>query len=64
MTQEENNWIERCRSNIDKYVITVDNDCAFVIDLDSYDCVFEFTHWGWMLALDLLLWIGCNAEEA
>lgn len=63
MTEMEKQWIQICRQN-DGYVITVDNDCAFVTELESGDCVFEFENYGWQLALDLFLYIGCNAEEA
>ena len=64
MTEQEKYWIERCRNNPDDYVIIVDNDCAFAEDIEKMECVFEFAHWGWRLALDLFQYIGCNAEEA
>jgi hypothetical protein len=66
MTRTEIEWIERCK-NDDQFIIIVDNDCAYVVDLDSGDCgscVFEFENYGWKLALDLFQYIGCNAEEA
>lgn len=55
------------RTYIENYCAIVDNDCAYVVDLNDGDCgkcVFEFTHYGWKLALDLFLYLGCNAEEA
>jgi hypothetical protein len=67
MTKQEIEWIERCKNEKDDFVIIVDNDCAYVVDLNSGDCgkcVFEFNHYGWQLALDLFLHLGCNAEEA
>ena len=66
MTELECYWIERCKSN-DDFIIIVDNDSAYVVDLTDGDCgkcVFEFNHYGWELALDLFLHLGCNAEEA
>ena len=66
MTEQEMEWIDRCK-NDDQFIIIVDNDSAYVVDLDSGDCgkcVFEFNHYGWQLALDLFLYIGCDAEEA
>ena len=67
MTKQEKEWLERCKNEKDDFVIIVDNDCAYVVDLNDGDCgkcVFEFTHYGWKLALDLFLYLGCNAEEA
>lgn len=66
MTELEKYWIEQCKRD-DRFIIIVDNDCAYVVDLTSGDCgkcVFEFEHYGWELALDLFQYIGCNAEEA
>lgn len=53
-----------CRRRKEDYVIVVDNDSAFVTDIKSGDCAFEFNQFGWELALDLFLHLGCNAEEA
>ena len=64
MTEQEKHWIEMCRNNPDDYVIIVDNDCAFVEDIEKMESTFEFNNWGWRLALDLLQYIGCNVEEA
>ena len=64
MSESEIYWIDMCRRRKEDYVIVVDNDCAFVTDLKSGDCVFEFNHYGWGLALDLFIHLGCNAEEA
>jgi hypothetical protein len=64
MTEQEKYWIEMCKTRPDEYVIIVDNDCAFVEDIEKMECAFEFTHWGWRLALDLFQYIGCNVEEA
>ena len=64
MNEKDFFWLKQCREKKDDFVITVDNDCAFVTDLRTFDCVHEFEHWGWRLALDLFLVLGCNAEEA
>ena len=67
MTELEREWIERCKDKDGKFIIIVDNDSAYVVDLtegDCGECVFEFNHYGWELALDLFLHIGCNAEGA
>lgn len=47
----------------DNYRIDVDNDSVFVTDTDIDECVFEFEHYGWEMVIDLLRYIGCNAEE-
>lgn len=64
MSELEAYWIDMCRRRKDEYVIVVDNDAAFVTELKSGACVFLFNHYGWELALDLFLHLGCNAEEA
>ena len=64
MSEQERYWIDMCRRRKEDYVIVVDNDSAFVTDIKSGDCVFLFNHYGWKLALDLFLYLGCNAEEA
>lgn len=64
MSKQEAYWIDMCRQRKEEYVITVDNDCVFVTELKSGDCVFEFGNYGWQLALDLFLYLGCNAEAA
>ena len=64
MNEKDIYWIVKCREDKDNFVITVDNDSAFVTDLRSFDCVHVFENWGWQLALDLFLVLGCNAEEA
>ena len=63
MTDREAYWLRMCCRRKDEYRIDVDNDCVFVTDLNSGDCVFEFNHYGWEMVLDLLRYIGCNAEE-
>ena len=63
MTDREAYWLHMCSRRKEDYRIDVDNDCVFVTDLHSGDCVFEFNHYGWEMVLDLLRYIGCNAEE-
>ncbi len=63
MSELEAYWLDMCRRRKEEYVINVDNDCVFVTELKSNDCVFEFNHYGWEMVLDLLRYMGCNAEE-
>lgn len=62
MNLQERDWIIKCRTCRDKFRIDVDNDSVFVTDLESRECVFEFQHFGWEMVIDLLRYIGCNAE--
>ena len=62
MTPDEICWLGICKSFPQKYRIDVDNDCVFISDLDANEDVFIFNHYGWEFALDLLRYIGCNAE--
>lgn len=63
MMEYECYWLEQCREHKDRYRIDVDNDCVFVTDLKQDKCVFEFNGYGWQFVVDLLRYIGCNAEE-
>lgn len=63
MTEREEYWLWMCKRRKEEYVIEVDNDCVFVTELKSGDCVFEFNHYGWRAVIDLLRFIGCNAQE-
>lgn len=64
MTELEKYWLDLCESRKDEYCIIVDNDAVYVVETKSWDCVFEFQHFGWKMVIDLLRYIGCNAEEA
>ena len=56
-------WLEECCKKSDRYRVDVDNDCVFVTDTMKDKCVFEFSGYGWRFVIDLLRYIGCNAEE-
>lgn len=62
MTRHEINWLNRCKLLPDHYRIDVDNDAVFVTDTDIDECVFEFNSYGWEMVIELLRYIGCNAE--
>ena len=64
MNEREKYWIDMCRRRKEDYVIVVDNDSVYVDNLHSGDCEFEFDHYGWEMVLDLLRYVGCNAEVA
>ena len=63
MTVEELGWIHKCKADPKTYRIDVDNDCVFVTDTDLEECVFDFNSYGWEMVIELLRYIGCNAEE-
>jgi hypothetical protein len=63
MNEREVYWLNMCSFLKEDYRIDVDNDCVFVTDLQSGDCVFEFDHDGSEMVLYLLRHIGCNASE-
>lgn len=62
MNEIEFDWLMMCTEYTDRYRIDVDNDSVFVTDIKSEECVFEFNHYGWEMVIDLLRYIGCNAE--
>ena len=63
MTVEELGWLYRCQKDPKQYRVDVDNDSVFVTDTDLEECVFEFNSYGWEMVVELLRYIGCNAEE-
>lgn len=63
MDIREKEWIERCKRCKNRYRIDVDNDSVFVTDMNIDECVFEFNRYGWEMVIELLRYIGCNAEE-
>jgi hypothetical protein len=63
MTDREEYWLGVCKRRTEEYVIEVDNDSVFVTDIKSGDCVFLFNNYGWQFVIDLLRYIGCNAQE-
>jgi hypothetical protein len=63
MTNEEMAWLSLCRHKPKEFRIDVDNDSVFVTDTDTEECLFEFNNYGWQMVLELLRYLGCNAEE-
>ena len=55
-------WLGKCKEEPEKYRIDVDNDCIFVTDLEQDECVHTFSSFGYEFALELLKYIGCNAD--
>lgn len=63
MKPEEYGWLHICKTDPKQYRIDVDKDSVFVTDTDLEECVFEFNSYGWEMVLELLRYMGCNAEE-
>lgn len=73
-TKEEKEWIEKCKNdNSGRYEISVDNDCVWVSeeqdrkefeddDWVEYETAFTFNDYGQDFIVNLLKYIGCNAE--
>lgn len=64
-TQEEIDWLELAIADNNKYRISVDNDCVCVDKYENdseYECVFTFDNYGQDLIVQLLNYIGCNAN--
>lgn len=55
-------WLGKCKGEPEKYRIDVDNDCTSVTDLEQDECVHTFSSYGYEFALELLQYIGCNAD--
>lgn len=65
LTQEEIDWLQLAIESNYNYRISVDNDCVFInerVGLDDWECVFTFNNYGYEFIVQLLSYIGCNAE--
>lgn len=62
MRKEDTEWLEKCKSEPERYQIDVDNDCVSVTDLEMDESVYNFGTYGYEFALELLQYIGCNAD--
>lgn len=62
MNREDVEWLERCKEEAEKYRVYVDNDCINVVDLEQDESVYTFSTFGYEFALELLRYIGCDAD--
>jgi len=62
MSEKDIEWLEKCKNEPEKYKIYVDNDLISVTDVEQDENVHDFASFGYEFALDLLNYIGCNAE--
>ena len=65
MNKEYREWLRRCIYQPDKYRIVVDNDSQWVEHIESCECIYDLciNTYGWELAIELLNFMGCNAES-
>lgn len=61
MNEQDEMWIEKCKADW-RYTIEVDNDCVFVDDSATGECVYTFSLYGYEFAKALLEYIGCDAD--
>lgn len=66
-SEEEIEWIKLAVENNSDYRVTVDNDCIYIDknvneETDERECVFTFNSFGEDFIVNLLNYIGCNAE--
>lgn len=62
MSAKDIEWVEKCKENPERYKIYVDNDCISVCDCKDGKSVHSFAEYGYYFALQLLRYIGCNAD--
>lgn len=63
MSVKDIEWIEKCKENPEHYKIYVDNDDISVCDCEKEEeLVYTFAEYGYYFALQLLQYIGCNAD--
>ena len=62
-TEEDMEWVEKCKAEPHKYSIKVDNDAVFVI-WDDPDADYTFSLYGKEFIIALLAYLGCEADFA
>ena len=61
---KDKEWIDKCKNNPNKYKIYVDNDdVSVVIEKDGEEeAIYSFTNFGYDFIVQILNYIGCNAD--
>jgi hypothetical protein len=54
--------MDELKANPSKYTVYVDNDCISVAKNDDENFSYDFSEYGYYFALQLLGYIGINAE--
>lgn len=66
LTKQEKNWLDLVKEKKELYRISVDNDAVwvdvFIEDENEWECCFTFNNYGQEFIVQILLYIGCNAE--
>lgn len=62
--KEDEEWLEKCINNPNKYQILVDNDDVFVVDVqnEESECLYTFSSFGYDMLLHVLEFLKCNVE--
>ena len=62
--KEDEEWLEKCINNPDKYRILVDNDDVFVVDVQNEECesLYTFSAFGYDMLFHVLKFLKCNVE--
>ncbi|MHA1304083.1 MAG: hypothetical protein ACTSPI_10320 [Candidatus Heimdallarchaeaceae archaeon] len=69
MNEQDKIWLDKCKKNPEKYVITVDNDCVSVYEINSEEEYisggeyYGFNTFGQEFTVELLKEMGLNADH-
>jgi len=64
LTVEEIEWLDIAREDNNGYKAVVDNDAIWIETIDENpECRFTFDNYGQDFIVQLLNYIGCNAEH-
>ena len=63
MNKVDKDMLYKLMQNKDKYRIMVDNDSIWVEGSHDDDVIHSFTNYGWEFIVELLQYLGLDAEE-
>ena len=62
MTEQDKEWLEKCKENWFDYTIMMGDDKIFVVDDRTDEVVHTFSEYGYEFAKSLLEYIGCDVD--
>ena len=63
MNKSEQEWLSKLSKYPKQYKLVVDNDSIWIDDVSEEECVFSFSSYGEEFIVELMNYLGYNAEH-